>query len=84
MSAVEGDMQLGELVTILADRLMIPVQIHQNPSKTRPLDYPQIVGSNEKIRTELGWHPHINLADSLQEMSTFWKNRLLREQTGIK
>jgi GDP-4-dehydro-6-deoxy-D-mannose reductase len=69
---------IGELVTILADRLMIPVEIHQNTTTKRPLDNPQIIGSNEKIRTELGWHPLIHLADSLQEMSTYWKKCLLR------
>jgi len=70
---------ISELVTLLADRLRIPVRIHQNPMKRRPRDNHQIVGSYEKIRTELGWRPHIPLADSLQEMSAYWKNRLLRE-----
>jgi len=75
---------ISELVTLLADRLRIPVRIHQNPMKRRPRDNHQIVGSYEKIRTELGWCPHIHLADSLQEMSTYWKNRLLREQMANK
>jgi GDP-4-dehydro-6-deoxy-D-mannose reductase len=68
-----------ELVTLLSDRLQIPVQVKQNPMKKRPQDNPQIVGSSDKIRRELGWYPHILLADSLQEMSAYWKELLQRE-----
>jgi GDP-4-dehydro-6-deoxy-D-mannose reductase len=73
---------IGELVTLLADRLKIPVQTHQNPMKLRPQDNPKIIGSNEKIRRELGWHPHIPLADSLEEMSAYWMNHIIPERTG--
>jgi nucleoside-diphosphate-sugar epimerase len=65
-------------VTLISDRLQIPVQVKQNPMKRRPQDNPQIVGNPDKIRTELGWHPHIPLADSLQEMSAYWKEHLQR------
>jgi GDP-4-dehydro-6-deoxy-D-mannose reductase len=73
---------ISELVTLLADRLQIPVRIHQSPTKRRPKDNPQIIGSNEKIQGELGWHPHIPLADSLQEMHAYWETRLLQENTS--
>jgi UDP-glucose 4-epimerase len=56
--------------------------IHQNPTKRRPRDNPQIVGSYEKIQAELGWHPHISLADSLLEMHAYWENRLSQEHMG--
>jgi nucleoside-diphosphate-sugar epimerase len=45
----------------------------------RPRDNPRIIGNPDKIRHELGWHPHIPLADSLQEMSVYWKERFKRE-----
>jgi GDP-4-dehydro-6-deoxy-D-mannose reductase len=73
-----------ELVTLLAEGMKIPVQIIQNPTKRRPQDNPHIVGSPEKIRRELGWHPHISLADSMKEMSAWWETRLLREHSENK
>jgi GDP-4-dehydro-6-deoxy-D-mannose reductase len=71
---------ISELVTLLSDRLQIPVEIHQNPMRKRPQDIPRIIGSYEKIHRELGWHPRIPLADSLQEMSVYWKELLKRER----
>jgi GDP-4-dehydro-6-deoxy-D-mannose reductase len=67
---------ISDLVKLLADRLQIPVRIKQDPMKRRPQDNPHIVGSSEKIQTELDWHPQITLADSMQEMSGFWEKRL--------
>jgi len=70
---------ISDLVELLSDRLDLPVQVKQNPMKRRPQDNPRIVGSPDKIRRELGWHPRIPLADSLQEMSVYWKERIERE-----
>jgi len=70
---------IRELVTLLSDRLQIPVTVKQNPMKRRPQDNPQIVGSSDKIQSQLGWQSQIPLVDSLQEMSVYWKTRLKHE-----
>jgi GDP-4-dehydro-6-deoxy-D-mannose reductase len=71
---------ISELVTLLSNRMQIPVRIHQSPMKRRPQDNPQIVGSYDKIRAELGWYPYISLADSLLEMYAYWENQLSQEK----
>ena len=75
---------ISDLVTLLADRLQIPVRIKQNPMKLRPQDNPCIIGSPEKIQTELGWHPHIPLADSMQEMAAYWETHFSGDHSGEK
>jgi GDP-4-dehydro-6-deoxy-D-mannose reductase len=67
---------INDLVTLLSGRLEIPVRIHQNQMKLRPQDNPRMIGCPEKIQNELGWQPHIPLADSMEEMAVYWENIL--------
>jgi len=67
---------INDLVILLADRLKMPIQIRQNPMKIRPQDNPSIIGSPEKLQSELGWNPHYSLADSLEEMVEYWEMQL--------
>ncbi len=39
----------------------------------RPNDNKIIVGSNEKIRRDIGWFPEIALKRSLEDVIAFWK-----------
>jgi GDP-4-dehydro-6-deoxy-D-mannose reductase len=71
--------EIQDIVTILSDRLNISVKIKQEQTQIRPIDNPRIVGSNEKIRHELGWHPTIPFEQTLQSMYDCWDVRLRRE-----
>ena len=73
---------ISELVTLLADRVEIPVPDTPEPDETAAPGQSADRGSYEKIQAELGWHPHISLADSLLEMHAYWENRLLHENPG--
>jgi GDP-4-dehydro-6-deoxy-D-mannose reductase len=68
-----------DIVMMLSGMLEIPVQIKQEQSQIRPIDNPRIVGSNEKIQSELGWHPTIPFEQTLQSMYDYWDIRLEKE-----
>jgi len=70
---------IQDIVTILSDMLNIPVLIKQEQTQIRPIDNPMIVGSNEKIRRELGWHPTIPFERTLRSMYDSWDKRLKHE-----
>ncbi len=67
---------IKEIVTILADLKNIRVEIHQEQDQIRPIDNPRIIGSNGKIRDELGWMPRISFEQSLLSLYDYWDHRL--------
>lgn len=70
---------IHDIVTTLSDLLDISVKIKQEQTNIRPIDNPMIVGSNEKIRSELGWHPVIPFEQTLQSMYDCWSVRLMHK-----
>ncbi|MDD4484916.1 MAG: GDP-mannose 4,6-dehydratase, partial [Methanoregula sp.] len=48
---------IDEIVTLLAEIKDLKVRVHQEQTEIRPLDNPRIIGSNQKIRRDLGWKP---------------------------
>jgi GDP-4-dehydro-6-deoxy-D-mannose reductase len=67
---------IHEIVATLSDLLDISVKIKQEQTHIRPIDNPMIVGNNQKIRSELGWHPVIPFEQTLQSMYDYWCKRL--------
>jgi GDP-D-mannose dehydratase len=43
----------------------------------RPRDNKVIVGSNEKIKRDIGWAPEIPLSQSLEDIIHFWQQHKL-------
>ncbi len=74
--------EIRNIITTLSGMLEISVQIKQEQSQIRPIDNPRIVGSNEKIQRELGWHPTIPFEQTLQSMYDYWEMRLKYKLTG--
>jgi GDP-4-dehydro-6-deoxy-D-mannose reductase len=66
---------IQDIVVMLSNMLQIPVQIKQEKSQIRPIDNPRIVGSNDKIQHELGWHPTIPFEQTLRSMYDYWDKR---------
>lgn len=48
------------------------IQCTTNPDIIRPTENKKLIGSYEKINSELGWSPTISLDQSLQDLLTFW------------
>jgi len=70
---------INDIVTILSDMFKITLPIHQEKSQFRPVDNPRIIGSNEKIMHDLGWHPRIPFEESLQDLFEYWSTILSHE-----
>jgi len=57
----------------MAGQLGIEVDITVDDRLIRPADNRKIIGSNEKIRRELGWENTIPLEQSLKDMIHYWE-----------
>jgi len=64
---------LRQIIDKMSELLSITVITKTDPRLIRPNDNRTIVGSNEKIRKEVGWQPVIPLEKSLQDILTYWE-----------
>jgi GDP-4-dehydro-6-deoxy-D-mannose reductase len=70
---------IRDIVLELSEILKIPVEIRQEQSQIRPIDNPRIIGSNEKMQKEFGWHPTVEFEQTLHSMYTCWDQRMLHD-----
>lgn len=64
---------LTELIQQMASILDMEVLTETDERLIRPNDNKMIIGSNEKIRRDIGWAPEIPLRQSLEDVINFWK-----------
>jgi GDP-4-dehydro-6-deoxy-D-mannose reductase len=70
---------INEIVTLLAEIKDVKVTVHQEQTEIRPLDNPRIIGSNQKIRRDLGWKPEIPFEQSLLSLYDYWDHRITHD-----
>lgn len=54
----------------------LPISIHFDPQRARPSDAPILVGNSERFRRETGWAPMIPLAQTLEDLLSYWRARV--------
>jgi len=59
---------IQEILDILLEICGFDVEIRQDPSRMRASEVPEIFGSYEKAKKELGWEPNISLKQSLEDI----------------
>ncbi len=67
-------LSIKDLIDIMAKQLNIEVDISIDNRLIRPADNKKIIGSNEKIKQELGWQNNIPLEQSLREILLYWQS----------
>jgi GDP-4-dehydro-6-deoxy-D-mannose reductase len=67
-------MSLRDIISIMAKQLNIEVNINIDNRLIRPADNRIIVGSNEKIKRELGWEHVISIEQSLKDIILYWES----------
>ena len=63
---------LEEIVSSMARILDVRIQTRLDKKLIRPNDNKAIIGSNDKIRRDIGWMPEIPLTESLKDVIDFW------------
>lgn len=66
-------LHLKEIIDAMARQLNLGVDIHIDNRMIRLADNRKIIGSNEKIKRELGWENVIPLEQSLKDVLLYWE-----------
>jgi len=67
---------IREIALTLAEDRRLKIEIVEDEAQIRPIDNPRIVGSNKKIRNDLGWKPAIPFRRSLLSVYNYWDHHL--------
>jgi GDP-4-dehydro-6-deoxy-D-mannose reductase len=59
---------IGELLTMLIDLAGVKVEVKLDPRLARPVDVPEMVGSNARLAERTGWEPRIDMSQSLADL----------------
>ena len=62
-----------ELLERLLARARVPIPVHLDPARLRPLDQPLVLGDPSRIQSELGWTPKIPFEQSLDDLLAYWR-----------
>jgi GDP-4-dehydro-6-deoxy-D-mannose reductase len=66
-------MSLNDIIGIMAKILDLTIHTRVNEKLVRPSDNKTIIGSNEKIKKEIGWDMKIPLEQSLMDSIDYWQ-----------
>lgn len=67
---------LKEMLLLIMKQIGCDMEIRTIDALVRPSDNEVIIGSNEKIKKELGWSPVISIEESLDDIIHYWKTKL--------
>jgi len=79
----------GQAVSIqsILDTLLglsrVSIAVEPDPARMRPIDQPISYGDTAKIRQAVGWQPTILLAQSLQDILTYWREQTRQDEQSI-
>jgi GDP-4-dehydro-6-deoxy-D-mannose reductase len=66
---------LAEIIQQMASILEMQVFTEIDEKRIRPSDNKVTIGSNEKIRRDIGWAPEISMRRSLEDVINFWNQQ---------
>lgn len=67
---------LKDLIIKMCGILNIRIELLTDRNLIRPQDNKIIIGSNQKIRSEIGWEPTISIDDSLKNIIIYWQQKI--------
>ncbi|OGH88660.1 MAG: hypothetical protein A3J93_01020 [Candidatus Magasanikbacteria bacterium RIFOXYC2_FULL_42_28] len=67
---------IKDIIKIMCEIFDIKVEIKIKNELIRPADNKVIIGSNAKLRKEIGWSPKFTIQQSLRDVVSYWQNKL--------
>lgn len=67
---------LEDIIYMMSNLLEMEIKIKEDQSLIRPNENKKVIGSNKKIKNELGWQPEITIEQSLSDIIKYWQNKL--------
>ena len=67
---------LKDIIIQMSTILKLNITLEVDPQLIRPNDNKMIIGSYQKLKTELGWQPEINLEKSVVDIINYWQQKI--------
>jgi GDP-4-dehydro-6-deoxy-D-mannose reductase len=67
---------LSGALEYLRSRAAVPVELHADPARYRPVDLFRLVADSSKLRAATGWTAEIPIERTLDDMLAFWRENL--------
>jgi GDP-4-dehydro-6-deoxy-D-mannose reductase len=68
--------EIGQLLERLVAHSRVPITVEVDPARLRPVDVPDVVCDNRRLRHATGWQPHIPLDTTLSDMLDYWRQAI--------
>jgi GDP-4-dehydro-6-deoxy-D-mannose reductase len=71
--------RLADALATLTSLARVPIEVHVDPARVRPVDLPLLIADPSKLRAATGWEPRISIEETLGDMLQDWRDTLARE-----
>ena len=68
--------EIDSLLERLVAHSRVPITVEVDPARLRPVDVPDVVCDNRRLRHATGWQPHIPLDTTLSDMLDYWRQAI--------
>jgi GDP-4-dehydro-6-deoxy-D-mannose reductase len=68
--------RIADAVDYLRSLAEVPIEIHVDPAKVRPVDQPMLIADASKLRAAVGWEPQYSIQSTLADMLEFARKSL--------
>ncbi|GAC1342341.1 MAG: GDP-mannose 4,6-dehydratase [Ktedonobacteraceae bacterium] len=66
-------LSIGEMLDLLLSFAKVPIRIHKDAARMRPVDTPILEADISRIQAQTGWKPTVPLESALKEMLDYWR-----------
>jgi GDP-4-dehydro-6-deoxy-D-mannose reductase len=74
---------IEEILEIFQRIANVKVSVEVDPNRVRENDVPTISGDASKIARNTGWHPTIELPETLMDLLNYWRSRFTSTETTL-
>jgi GDP-4-dehydro-6-deoxy-D-mannose reductase len=64
---------IREILDLLLTFARVPIQLHEDPARRRPIDVPLLEADTSRLRTDTNWKPVAQFEFALQQTLDFWR-----------
>lgn len=71
--------RIADALETLRSLARVPIEVHVDPARVRPVDQPLLVADASKLRAATGWAPAFTMEQTLADMLDYWRAVLALE-----
>ncbi|CAN5908480.1 GDP-mannose 4,6-dehydratase [soil metagenome] len=72
------DVKLSAMLETLRSLSQVPVEVHVDPDRLRPVDQPRLLADASKLRAATTWEPYFSIEQTFADMLQHWRQALAK------